>query len=60
VLGALFGLAVALGTLARLWDGPAELVGRLGWAGAAALGAVTSVAVNNLPASALLAAQPPP
>ena len=59
VLLALFVLAVALGTLGRLWNGPALLLGNLGEAGAAALGAVSSVLVNNLPAAALLAAQPP-
>jgi len=60
VLGGLFAVAVALGALARLWDGPARLLAHLGGAGAAALGAGSSVVVNNLPASALLAAQPPP
>src|SRR5439155_15372116 len=60
VLVSLFGLAVALGTLARRWDGPANLVARLGGPGAAALGAASSIVVNNLPASALLAAKPPP
>ncbi len=60
VIGVLFALAVALGTLARVWDGPAKLLGHLGGPGAAALGAVSSVVVNNLPAAALLSAQPPP
>jgi arsenical pump membrane protein len=60
VLAGLFAVAVALGTLARLWDGPARLLAHLGGAGAAALGAGASVIVNNLPAAALLAAQPPP
>ncbi len=60
VLAGLFLLTVALGTLAREWDGPARLVARLGAVGAAALGAASSVLVNNLPASALLAARPPP
>jgi arsenical pump membrane protein len=60
VLGALFALAVALGTLGRLWDGPASLLRHLGAAGAAALGAASCVLVNNLPAAALLAAKPPP
>ncbi len=60
VLAALFALAVALGTLARLWDGPARLLAQLGSPGAATLGAVSSVLVNNLPAASLLAAQPPP
>lgn len=60
VLAALFVLAVILGTLARRWDGPASLVRHLGGIGVAALGAVSSVAVNNLPAATLLAAKRPP
>lgn len=60
VLTGLFVLAVALGTVARLWNGPAALVGRLGGVAVAALGAGASVVMNNLPASALLAAQKPP
>ncbi len=60
VLTGLFLLAVALGTLARRWGWPASLVGRLGGIGAAVLGAAAAVAVNNLPASALLAAHRPP
>ncbi len=60
VLTGLFVLAVALGTLARRWDGPASVVGRLGGIGAAALGTAAAVLVNNLPASALLAAHRPP
>jgi arsenical pump membrane protein len=59
VLVGLFVLAVAFGTMARLWDGPASLVSHLGGAGAAALGAVASVAINNLPAAALLSARAP-
>lgn len=59
VLIALFVLAVALGTVARHWDGPARLVGELGAGGAAALGAVASVLINNLPAAALLSARAP-
>ena len=60
VLAGLFVLAVALGTLARRWDWPASLAGRLGGIGAAVLGAGAAIAVNNLPASALLAAHRPP
>jgi hypothetical protein len=47
----LFALAVALGTLARRWDGPASLVAHLSGGGAAVLGALSSVLVNNLPAA---------
>jgi arsenical pump membrane protein len=60
VLGGLFLIAVALGTLARRWDGPASLIEGLGGVGTAAVGAVTSVLVNNLPAATLLSAQTPP
>jgi arsenical pump membrane protein len=60
ILAPLFLLAVALGTLARRWHGPASLLGHLGGLGDAAVGAVASVLVNNLPAAALLAARRPP
>lgn len=60
VLAMLFLLAVVLGTLARRWNGPASLVAHLGGIWVAALGAVSSVLVNNLPAAALLSAQRPP
>jgi arsenical pump membrane protein len=60
ILAGLFVLAVALGTLARRWDGPASLVSHLGGGGAAVVGALSSVLVNNLPAAALLSAQKPP
>jgi len=53
----LFGLAVALGTIGRLWQAPAQLLDSSG-ASAAAIGAAASVLVNNLPASVLLTAQP--
>ncbi|HWD54033.1 MAG TPA: SLC13 family permease [Acidimicrobiales bacterium] len=60
VLIGLFGLAVALGTLGRGWSGPATLLSHLdGW-GTAAVAALVSVAVNNLPAASLLAARQPP
>lgn len=60
VLVGLFVLTVALGTLARRWHGPASLVSQLGGIGASALGAVSSVVVNNLPAASLLSAERPP
>jgi len=59
VLAALFGLAVALGTLARRWHGPASMLGHLGPTGDAIVGAVASVLINNLPAATLLSAQRP-
>ena len=57
VLVGLFGLAVALGTLGRSWSGPATLLSHLDAWGTAAVAALTSVAVNNLPAASLLAAR---
>jgi arsenical pump membrane protein len=60
VLAALFGLAVALGTLGRSWAGPATLLSHLDAWGTAAVAALTSVLVNNLPAASLLAARQPP
>jgi len=59
-LVALFGLAVALGTLGRAWSGPATLLSHLDAWGTAAVAALTSVLVNNLPAASLLAARQPP
>ena len=60
VLVGLFGLAVALGTLGRTWSGPATLLAHVDLWGTAALAALFSVAVNNLPAASLLAARQPP
>jgi arsenical pump membrane protein len=60
VLAGLFLVAVALGTLARRWHGPAQLLAGLGGVGTAAVGAAAGVVVNNLPAAALLAARRPP
>jgi len=59
VLVGLFGVAVALGTLARSWNGPGSLLGHVDLWGTAAVGAVMSVAINNLPAAAVLAARRP-
>jgi arsenical pump membrane protein len=55
----LFGVAVALGTVGRLWSGPATLVSHLDLWGTAGVAAVCSVLVNNLPAASLLAARTP-
>ena len=60
VLIGLFGVAVALGTLGRSWSGPERLLSHLDVWGTAALGALLSVFVNNLPAASLLAARVPP
>jgi arsenical pump membrane protein len=59
VLVGLFGVAVALGTLGRRWSGPATLLSHLGLWGTAAVAAVATIVVNNLPAASLLAAQAP-
>jgi len=60
VLAGLFGLAVALGTLGRAWSGPQWLLAHAASWEQAAIGAVASVLVNNLPAASLLAARTPP
>ena len=59
VLAGLFGVAVALGTLAADWSGPARLLHSAGVAETAAVGALASVLVNNLPAAVLLSTRTP-
>jgi len=59
VLIGLFAIAVALGTLARSWSGPADLLSHLDAWGTAAVAAGASVLFNNLPAASLLAARTP-
>jgi arsenical pump membrane protein len=51
-----FVLTVALGTLARHWDGPAELIAGASGPETACLAAISTVLVNNLPAAALYSA----
>jgi arsenical pump membrane protein len=58
VLLGLFALSVALGVLARSWAGPAQLLHGIGTWETAGIGALGAVAINNLPASVLLSAQP--
>jgi arsenical pump membrane protein len=58
ILTGLFAVSVALGVLARAWDGPTQLLGQTGRWGTAAIGAVAAVAINNLPAAVLLSARP--
>ena len=60
VLVGLFGIAVALGTAGRTWDGLAVALSHLDRWGTAALAAVASIVVNNLPAASLLSARIPP
>jgi arsenical pump membrane protein len=57
-LALLFALAVALGSIARLWHAPAHFLDGSGTWTAAGIGVVASVLVNNLPAAVLLSAQP--
>ncbi len=59
VLIGLFGVAVALGTLGRVWSGPADLLSHLDSWGTAVVAAGSSVLLNNLPAASLLAARRP-
>jgi arsenical pump membrane protein len=59
VLGGLFALAVALGTIGRWWRGPESLVDSLGRWETAIVGALAAIGVNNLPAAVLLSADPP-
>jgi arsenical pump membrane protein len=59
-LALLFALAVGLGTLARIWDGPARLLASSGQWATAVIAGFGSVLVNNLPAAVLFSAQPPP
>jgi arsenical pump membrane protein len=56
VLAGLFCVATALGTLARSWSGPVTLMSQASSGEAAAIGALAAVAINNLPAAALLGA----
>ncbi|HEY4809960.1 MAG TPA: SLC13 family permease [Solirubrobacteraceae bacterium] len=53
-LAGLFGLAVALGTLARASAFPADLLHSPGTLATATIAALSSVVVNNLPAAVLL------
>jgi len=57
VLVGLFGVAVTLGTVGRLWSGPTVLLSHLDVWGTAALAGVSSILVNNLPAASMLAAR---
>ena len=58
LLAFLFALTVALGTCARLWSGPASLLGSSDAWTSAGIGAVASLVANNLPATVLLASGP--
>jgi arsenical pump membrane protein len=58
VLVSLFLVCVALGALARSWDGPAHLLAGAGRWETTGIGALASVTINNLPAAVLLSAHP--
>jgi arsenical pump membrane protein len=60
VLGALFILAVLLGSLGRSWRGPERLLDSLDRWQTAGFGALAAVGLNNLPAAVLLTPDPPP
>ncbi len=59
VLVGLFGVSVALGSLGRVWSGPADLLAHLDLWGTGVVAAAAAVLVNNLPAASLLAARRP-
>src|SRR5579863_18025 len=59
LLCGLFVVAVDLGTLGRVWSGPAQLLAHASTVLTAVVGAGASVVVNNLPAASLLAARAP-
>ncbi len=58
VLFSLFGVSVALGTLARASTFPADVLHSAGAPATAAVAALASVLVNNLPAAVLLSSTP--
>jgi arsenical pump membrane protein len=60
VIGLLFAASVGLGVLARVWHGPAALLGGATRWETAAIGALAAAGLNNLPATVLLSAQIPP
>jgi arsenical pump membrane protein len=57
VLISLFLVCVALGVLARSWNGPAQLLAGTGRWGTTGIGALAAVLINNLPAAVLLSAR---
>jgi arsenical pump membrane protein len=60
ILSGLFLLAIALGTLARVWGAPARIVASAGTWATAWLAAGTAGLFNNLPAAVLLSSGNPP
>lgn len=58
-LAGVFLITLSLGTLARVWSYPGEVMATAGGVASAAVGAVASVLVNNLPAAVLLGSRMP-
>jgi arsenical pump membrane protein len=58
-LSGVFLIALALGTLARVWSFPGHVMAGAGDVASALLGAAGSVLVNNLPAAVLLGSRMP-
>ncbi len=58
-LAGVFLVALALGTLARAWSFPGHVMSGAGDVASAAIGALGSVLVNNLPAAVLLGSRMP-
>lgn len=54
-----FLIARALGTLARIWSYPGQVMARAGSVSTAAIGALGAVLVNNLPAAVLFGSSSP-
>jgi arsenical pump membrane protein len=52
----LYGLAVAMGTLGRVWTYPSHELAQSGGVATAVIAALAAVLLNNLPAASLLAA----
>jgi arsenical pump membrane protein len=59
ILVGLFGVTIGLGTLGRVWSGPATLLAHVGGVGSAVVSALLALLCNNLPAASLLAARSP-
>ena len=59
LLCGLFGVAVDLGTLGRVWSGPAHLLAHTSAVLTAIVGASATIVLNNLPAASLMAARAP-
>ncbi|MDA8359292.1 MAG: ArsB/NhaD family transporter [Actinomycetota bacterium] len=60
LLAGLFGLAVSLGALGRVWSVPHRVLAHASSWETAAIGAQVAVVFNNLPAASLLASRPVP